>query len=166
MFRTVQDFEKSYKYESEATLKLLRALTDKSLDQHVVPEGRSLGRLAWHLAQSQTDFLNKACLQVEGPDWDAAVPSSAAQIVSTYEQTSRSVMSEITKKWNDAALLEEHDIFGETWPNGLTLEAMLRHEAHHRGQITVLMRQAGLAVPGVYGPAREEWASYGMPAME
>lgn len=166
MFRTVQDFEKSYKYESEATLKLLRALTDKSLDQHVVPEGRSLGRLAWHLAQSQTDFLNKACLQVEGPDWDAAVPSSAAQIVSTYEETSRSVMSEITTKWNDAALLEEHDIFGETWPNGLTLEAMLRHEAHHRGQITVLMRQAGLAVPGVYGPAREEWASYGMPAME
>jgi hypothetical protein len=30
----------------------------------------------------------------------------------------------------------------------------------------VLMRQAGLSVPGVYGPAREEWAAMGMPAME
>jgi hypothetical protein len=29
--------------------------------------------------------------------------------------------------------------------------------------MTVLMRQAGLKVPGVYGPAREEWAAYGMP---
>jgi uncharacterized damage-inducible protein DinB len=32
--------------------------------------------------------------------------------------------------------------------------------------MTVLMRQAGLAVPGVYGPAREEWAAYGMAAPE
>jgi hypothetical protein len=27
------------------------------------------------------------------------------------------------------------------------------------------MRQAGLVVPGIYGPAREEWAKMGMPAM-
>jgi hypothetical protein len=26
------------------------------------------------------------------------------------------------------------------------------------------MRQAGLKVPGIYGPAREDWASMGMPA--
>jgi hypothetical protein len=32
--------------------------------------------------------------------------------------------------------------------------------------MTVLMRQAGLVVPGVYGPAREEWAVYGMPTQE
>jgi hypothetical protein len=25
------------------------------------------------------------------------------------------------------------------------------------------MRQAGLGVPGVYGPAREEWGAFGMP---
>jgi hypothetical protein len=25
------------------------------------------------------------------------------------------------------------------------------------------MRQAGLRVPGVYGPALEEWSAYGMP---
>jgi len=30
--------------------------------------------------------------------------------------------------------------------------------------MTVLMRQAGLVVPGVYGPAREEWGQYNMPA--
>ena len=38
----------------------------------------------------------------------------------------------------------------------------LSHQTHHRGQMTVLMRQAGLTVPGVYGPAREEWAAMGM----
>ncbi|MBI2416475.1 MAG: hypothetical protein HYV28_00920 [Ignavibacteriales bacterium] len=32
--------------------------------------------------------------------------------------------------------------------------------------MTVLMRQAGLKVPGAYGPSREEWAAYGMPAQD
>ena len=39
------------------------------------------------------------------------------------------------------------------------------HWSHHRGQMTVLMRQAGLRVPGVYGPAKEDWAAMGAPAM-
>lgn len=30
--------------------------------------------------------------------------------------------------------------------------------------MTVLMRQAGLTVPGIYGPAKEEWATFGMEA--
>jgi uncharacterized damage-inducible protein DinB len=32
--------------------------------------------------------------------------------------------------------------------------------------MTVLMRQAGIKVPGVYGPAKEEWAAYGMPVQD
>ena len=82
MFRTVKDFEKSFKYESDCTLKILRALTDASLQQRVAPEGRTLGRLAWHLAQSQVDMMNKAGLAVDGPDWEAPVPRTADLIVS------------------------------------------------------------------------------------
>ena len=61
---------------------------------------------------------------------------------------------------------EEVDIYGERWQNGFTVFALIAHQAHHRGQMTVFMRQAGLRVPGVYGPAREEWATMGMAAME
>jgi uncharacterized damage-inducible protein DinB len=48
----------------------------------------------------------------------------------------------------------------------MALRVLIQHEVHHRGQMTVLMRQAGLEVPGVYGPAREEWAACGMPAQD
>jgi uncharacterized damage-inducible protein DinB len=41
---------------------------------------------------------------------------------------------------------------------------MIKHIVHHRGQMTVLMRQAGVQVPGIYGPAREEWSQMGMEA--
>jgi hypothetical protein len=46
--------------------------------------------------------------------------------------------------------------------NGSLLLFLLQHQSHHRGQMTVLMRQAGLSVPGIYGPSKEEWARFGM----
>ena len=49
MFRRLTDFEKSWEYESGATLKLLQALDDASLGRAAEPGGRTLGRLAWHL---------------------------------------------------------------------------------------------------------------------
>ena len=52
------------------------------------------------------------------------------------------------------------------WSRGKTLGALVTHQIHHRAQLTVVMRLAGLKVPGVYGPAKEEWAAYGMEPQE
>jgi len=49
-------------------------------------------------------------------------------------------------------------------PKAVTLDLLIKHIIHHRGQMTVLMRQAGLNVPGVYGPSRDEWSQMGMEA--
>ncbi len=49
MVHSIDEFLSSWKFESDATLKILDALTDASLAQKVTPEGRSLGRLAWHV---------------------------------------------------------------------------------------------------------------------
>jgi uncharacterized damage-inducible protein DinB len=43
---------------------------------------------------------------------------------------------------------------------------IVSHQIHHRAQLTVVMRLNGLNVPGVYGPSKEEWTSYGIPAQE
>jgi len=60
-------------------------------------------------------------------------------------------------------LLDELDMYGEKWARGHTLMVLCTHQTHHRGQMTVLMRQAGLKVPGVCGPSKEEWAQFGLP---
>jgi uncharacterized damage-inducible protein DinB len=62
-------------------------------------------------------------------------------------------------------LTDELPMYGSTWRRGDILASLVHHQIHHRGQMTVLMRQAGLVVPGVYGPAREEWAAMGMPPL-
>jgi len=72
------------------------------------------------------------------------------------------LLDQIKKSWDDDTLKTEDDMYGEQWSRAMTLQALVFHQIHHRAQMTVLMREAGLDVPGVYGPARQEWAAYGM----
>lgn len=165
MLRRIEDFVKDWEYEAESTGKILDALTDGSLSQKVAPEGRSLGFLGWHLTQTLGEMLANVGLKVDAPSHDEECPASAKEIADAYAKAARSVTDEVRNNWTDETLLQEDNMYGETWARGLTLFYLIAHQAHHRGQMTVLMRQAGLAVPGVYGPAKEEWAAAGMPAL-
>ncbi|MCH7471655.1 DinB family protein [bacterium] len=164
MFRKVDDFFKGYEYETQATQKVLGALTDESLNQRVAEGFRTLGDLAWHLVTTVPEMMNRTGLNVEGPSNEQPVPSTASEIKDAYGNVSSKLVEQIKANWNDETLLETDEMYGDTWPRGVTLGALLAHESHHRGQMTVLMRQAGLKVPGVYGPAKEEWAEHGMEA--
>jgi uncharacterized damage-inducible protein DinB len=163
MFRRVADFQKAWAQERESTLKMLRALSDASLSQAVTQDDRTLGRLGWHLATTLGEMMERTGLRVSGPPHDSPVPEAAASIVEAYERASTTVGDQVRATWKDADLEVEDEMYGEKWARGLTLQALIVHQAHHRGQMTVLMRQAGLRVPGVYGPAREEWSAFGMP---
>lgn len=165
MFRRVEDFLTGWNSEAESTLKILSQLSDRSLAQRVSPDGRTLGFLAWHITVSIPEMLNRTGLAVEGESsGHTPAPATAAELVAAYRHASRSAADQIRARWTDATLDETREMYGESWTIGFTLFALLMHQAHHRGQMTVLMRQAGLTVPGIYGPAREEWAAYGMPA--
>ncbi len=163
MYRKIKDFVKDWNSESESTLKTLKNLTDVSLSQRVTQEGRSLGDIAWHLTTAVGEMMSRAGLAIETPEENAPVPSTAAEIVSHYEASARSLAAKVCQQWSDAALLDELNMYGEKWARGYTLMVLCTHQTHHRGQMTVLMRQAGLKVPGVCGPSREEWAQFGMP---
>lgn len=164
MFRRVDDFSQGWAQESESTLKLLRTLTDDSLAQRATPTTRSLGELAWHLVGTLFEMPTAAGLSVETLPEDTPVPASAAEIAETYERAARRVGEAVAAEWTDEALTGEVEMYGERWSRGLTLAILVAHQTHHRGQMTVLMRLAGLRVPGVYGPAREEWEAMGLPA--
>ena len=165
MLRKIEDFIKDWEYEAEATGKVLNALTDESLSQKVTPDGRSLGFLAWHLTLTLGEMLGLVGLKIDAPGHDQESPASAAAIATAYEKAAKSVADQVKTNWTDETLLQEDNMYGETWARGLTLFYLIAHQAHHRGQMTVLMRQAGLPVPGVYGPSKEEWAAMGAPAM-
>jgi len=165
MYRTIEDFKNDWNYEREMTARIFGQLTDESLSRQVTPEGRTLGFLAWHIVVC-LGMAAEAGLPFEVPgDYASQPPSEAAAIKSVYEKYAADLMVSVEKNWKDANLLEEVQMYGLTWTRGYALLVMVKHQSHHRGQMTVLMRQAGLVFPGAYGPAKEEWAAAGMEAL-
>ena len=166
MIRKIEDFKHSWAYEAEQTILLFDKLTDQSLNQKVTEDGRSLGFLAWHIVLTLGEMLSKVGLTIDCPPEEAAAPASAGEIAETYKKAAQSVEEEVEKNWSDETLKIEDEMYGMTWTRGTTLSLLINHQAHHRGQVTILMRQAGLPVVGVYGPAKEEWEAMGMAAMQ
>jgi uncharacterized damage-inducible protein DinB len=159
LYKHINDFVSAWQNETAATLQTLELLTDESLGQSITSDHRTLGRLAWHLVQTLHEMPSLTGLSFEGPGND--IPASATDIALAYKVTSQALLDTINSSWQDENLLMMSDMYGDQWQNGLMLDILIKHEIHHRGQMTVLMRQAGLRVPEIYGPTKEQWAVYG-----
>ena len=162
MYHKISDFIEDWKYESDATLKVLSNLSDESLTVKFNKEIRTPGRLAWHIVTTVGEMVQRTGLSFETVNDDSPIPPTVKEIVDEYKRTSENMIKEIAEKWNDETLLKEDNMYGQMWTRAKTLKVLITHQNHHRAQLTVIMRMAGLGVPGVYGPAKEEWAKMGM----
>ncbi|MFS0784352.1 DinB family protein [Bacillus sp. 1P06AnD] len=156
MYQTVDEFLKDWNEEAQITQKELDVLTDESLQQQVAPGHHKLGELGWHLAGVLGFFSRGLGIQFEGIGKDASVPASAEEIAATYKRLTADFAKAIKEQWKDSDLAEEVTMMGQQSTKNELVKRLLNHQTHHRGQMTVLMRQAGLVVPGVYGPSKEE----------
>ncbi|WP_159887750.1 DinB family protein [Paenibacillus puerhi] len=164
MFQTLDHLLKSWEYEAGATQRLLNHLTDESLTQEISPQNWTLGRTAWHTVAAIRIITSNTNLTFEAPAEDWPAPASAQFIADSYHQASDAFVQALKTQWSDSTLEECIDFLGQSMPNGALMMFLILHQSHHRGQMTVLMRQAGLPVPGIYGPSKEEWANFGMEA--
>lgn len=166
LYHKLEDFINDWTIESESTLKIFNNLTDDSLNKVVSENVRTAGRLAWHITTSIGEMAQRTGLNFKSAQTDFPVPAIAKEIAEAYKEASGNLLEAVKSNWNDDSLLIEDDMYGEMWKRGTTLGVIISHQIHHRAQLTVVMRLNGLNVPGVYGPSKEEWTSYGMPAQE
>ena len=162
MITTIEEFEQIFKQEVEGTQKQMDALTDASLSQSVAKDHRTLARVAWHIITTYPEMMSRTGLKFTSVTEKSPLPTAADEIKKEYAETTKQLLEQVKANWDDAALQVEDDLYGEKWKRGMTLDILLKHEVHHRGQMTVLMRQAGIKVPGIYGPSKEEWVNYKM----
>lgn len=155
MFTSVADFLEVWRRESACTARVLGAVSDEDLGFGGEGRGRKLGAVAWHLATSVREISRHTGLEVSGPTKDDPMPHTGAEIRAGYERAAASLANAVEGSWFDGTLEVEDDVYGESWPRGRTLFVLLCHEVHHRGQLTLLLRQAGLEVPEVYGPSAD-----------
>lgn len=156
MFTRVAQFLDTWRYESAQTALVLAQLTDESLRCRVAPGYRTIGDIAWHIATALHEIVGKTGLSFRAPTKTQAPPTTAAAIREAYVAAVESLAAALAQDWDDRSLTELDQIYGQSWAKGHTLMVLLHHEIHHRGQLTVLLRQTGLRVPGVYGPTRDD----------
>jgi len=166
MYHKISDFVSDWNHESETTLKLFQNLTDDALNKKFNENIRTAGRLAWHITVTIPEMVQRTGLGFEAVDHESPVPATANEICDEYKKASENMIKTIKKSWTDASLEEKVEMYGEMWKNGKTLSSLVKHQAHHRGELIVVMRLAGLKVVGPYGPSKEEWVNYGMQPQE
>lgn len=162
MYHSIEEFLQEWRHEANNTQKILEALTDESLSYKMPVEYRTVGELAWHIVTSLHEMLSRTGLKFEGAVHDSVQPATAKNFADTYRTSSNNLVAAMKEQWTDESLNEIDDMYGEQWPKKLTLSVINSHQIHHRGQLSVLMRLAGLRVPGMYGPSREEWEEAGL----
>jgi len=162
MIRKMDDFYSSYTNLTKNTLAIMESLTDANLNQAIADGHRTLGQIAWHVVVTTSEMMSKTGLSLFSVDDESLPPVKASEILDAYRVVTKELIENLKQNWTDETLDKTDNLYGQEWKRGVTLQVLLDHEIHHRGQMTVLIRQAGDKVKGTMGPAKEEWAQYGM----
>jgi uncharacterized damage-inducible protein DinB len=162
---TRQEFEKFltvWEDEARRTIQVLKALPRDQYDFRPDPGGRSIGEMAWHLAEG--DAYNSLGVAEGGfspemrpPNMER--PRQVEKLAPGYERVHREAVERV--RGLDPDSLEQRIPFfdGNPMSRADILWGTIFHNVHHRGQLILMCRLAGGAAPGIYGPNREEMAA-------
>ena len=158
----LKQFLGAWDHEAQSTLKLLRSLPAEQYDFRPDKEGRSLGELAWHMAEidgyisdgvvsGKFDFAKKL------PGLER--PRTIGELVTGYERVHQASATSV-KAMKPEDMDRMIPFMGRDMRAGDILwYVLLHHAVHHRGQLVLMTRLAGGTPPGLYGPTREEMAA-------
>lgn len=166
MYTTIEDFVKDWQQESDFTLKVFSNIPDDKKSEKVHENIRTLDRLAWHITQTLTEMPFRAAILEEDYFDKKPIPKTFNEISEFYKKHSEELIKLLNDKWSALDLTEKIEVYGQQWQRRKILSVLVKHQSHHRAQMTVLMRLLDIKVPGIYGPAKEEWTSYGMQPQE
>jgi len=160
MNHELQTFIRQWEHETNGTLSLLASLPPEHYDFRPDAGGRSLGELAWHLAEVDA-FVS---LGVERREFKFDIkppnierPRTVEALSPRFEVVHLEALARV--KGLEATNLNEELRYadGTLWTiSDLLWRKLLLHSVHHRGQLTLLCRLAGGIPPALFGRTREQ----------
>ena len=148
--------------ESQTTRRVLERVPDDRLTWKPHGKSMSLGQLALHIASMPGAIAEITQISpFPVPKFEQPSAKSAAELVPTLDESLAKARS-ILQRLDDADLAKiwrvmDGDREVMALPVGAALRAlMLNHWYHHRGQLSVYLRQVGVPVPSIYGPSADE----------
>jgi len=144
--------------EVQTTKKVLSAIPDNKKDYRPDPNARTAWELAWHLANTDVQFLDGIAdgkFTMETPD-DEHKPHTVAQLVTWYDENMARAADRI-HKLSAEQLMTPIDFFGVFHlPAAFYLGFLNNHSIHHRGQLATYLRPMGAKCPSIYGGSYDE----------
>jgi len=148
--------------EAQTTRRVLERVPGDRLTWKPHDRSMSLGQLALHIATvpgAIAEISQISPFQV--PKFEQPAAKSAAELLPALDES-------LARARTILGTLDEADL-GKIWrvmdgdrelmaiPVGAVLRSiMLNHWYHHRGQLSVYLRQVGVPVPSIYGPSADE----------
>lgn len=158
----LETFLSTWDREAQSTLKLLRALPPTKYDFRPDAGGRSLGELAWHLAEGDAYMsfgIDTGRFSMDAKPPNIERPRAVEALAPGFERIHQEAVARL-RKLKPEDLDQSIEFFGRPMPIRDILWGMIIfHGIHHRGQLSLMCRLAGGQAPGLYGPNREEVAA-------
>jgi uncharacterized damage-inducible protein DinB len=159
--KELETFRSVWEAETANTIRVLESIPEGAYDFRPDPAGRSIGEMAWHLAEVDACIIyGVSTMHFAYSDPVPHLekrPREAAQLAPAFARVharSLELLAGVTADKLDTEI-QFADGRGMTVRDVLWIE-ILHHTIHHRGQLALLCRMAGGSPPGLYGPNREE----------
>jgi uncharacterized damage-inducible protein DinB len=142
--------------ELETTKKVLAAIPDDKSDFRPDPHARTAWDLAWHIANSDVQFLNGIADLNFGMDNPKEKPKTISELVAWYDSNFKSASARVAAL-SAEQLLTPINFFGAfNFPAVVYLSFLNNHSIHHRGELATYLRPMGSKVPSIYGGSYDE----------
>jgi uncharacterized damage-inducible protein DinB len=148
--------------EAQTTRRVLERVPDDKLTWRPHAKARTLGELALHIAQVPGNVAQIAAqAQVQAPKFSDSSPRRASELIPALDQSIAKAKS-LLGGMDDAAMMSTWRMMhGDRELLAIPRVAFLRsvllnHWYHHRGQLTVYLKELDVPIPSVYGPSADE----------
>lgn len=140
--KTHQQFQEAWFVSHRINLQLLAAIGDENLGVSYAPRARNVRRIFVHLHNTRLNWLGAV---LKNPPELARLKTRDAHDVAALSaalDASANAVGEMLRK-----IVKRESVRGFDRSPATFLAFMIAHEAHHRGQAILALRQAGKALP-------------------
>jgi uncharacterized damage-inducible protein DinB len=144
--------------EVETTKRVFSAIPDDKRDYRPDPNARSAWQLAWHLANTDIQFLDGIAdmkFTMANPT-EADKPKTVTQLVAWYDKNFKRAADRV-RALSVEQLATPIDFMGAfNMPAAFYLGFLNNHSIHHRGELCTHLRPMGSKCPSIYGGSYDE----------
>jgi uncharacterized damage-inducible protein DinB len=150
--------------EAEITKRVIGAVPDAASSYKPDPNARSAKELAWHLANTDIQFLDGIAdlnFKMETPEHK---PQTSEEMVAWYSDNIARGVARVQAMTAEQLMTPVNFVRVFNLPAVLYLGFLNNHSIHHRGELATYLRPMGSKVPSIYGGSYDE--PFQMPVAE